>query len=128
MDASNEKSTICQACRDLQEQGVLQDNINTGVEEQVAMFLHVVGHNQRFRVIHNTFRRSMDTISRYFKQVLFAVGELRGEMIRRPSGQTPPKIRGSPRWYPYFKVSIDNIHFSWLDMLVLFKLSTNTGL
>ena len=108
--------------------GLLQDNINTSVEEQVAMFLHVVGHNQRFRVIHNTFKRSMETISRYFKQVLFAVGELRGEMIRRPSGQTPPKIRGSPRWYPYFKVSSDNINFSWLDMLILFKLSTNTGL
>ena len=92
------------------------------------MFLHVVGHNQRFRVIHNTFKRSMDTISRYFKQVLFAVGELRGELIRRPSGQTPPKVHGSPRWYPYFKVSIDTIHFSWLDMLVLFKLSTNMAL
>ncbi|XBI55621.1 hypothetical protein VPH35_037402 [Triticum aestivum] len=62
--------------------GLLQDSINTNVEEQVAMFLHVVGHNQRFRVIHNTFRRSMETISRYFKQVLYAIGELRGEMIR----------------------------------------------
>ncbi|KAM3367024.1 hypothetical protein ACQJBY_015976 [Aegilops geniculata] len=48
--------------------GLLQDSINTSVEEQVAMFLHVVGHNQRFKVIHNTFRRSMETISRYFKQ------------------------------------------------------------
>ncbi|XBH65338.1 hypothetical protein VPH35_118952 [Triticum aestivum] len=73
------------------------------------MFLHVVGHNQRFRVIHNTFRRSTETISRYFKQVLYAVGELREEMIRRPSGQTPPKIRGSPRWYPYFKDCIGAI-------------------
>nr|XP_020175900.1 protein ALP1-like [Aegilops tauschii subsp. strangulata] len=73
------------------------------------MFLHVVGHNQRFRVIHNTFRRSMETISRYFKQVLFAIRELRGEMIRRPSGQTSPKIRGSPRWYPYFKHCIGAI-------------------
>ena len=91
------------------------------------MFLHVVGHNQRFRVIHNTFRRSMETISRYFRQVLYVVGELRGEMIRRPSSQTPPKIRGSPRWYPYFKVSIDNIQFSWLDMLVLFKVNTYTS-
>ncbi|KAI4965017.1 hypothetical protein ZWY2020_057675 [Hordeum vulgare] len=108
--------------------GLLQDNINTCVEEQVTMFLHVVGNNQRFTAIHNTFRRSMETISRYFKQVLFAVGELRGEMIRRPSRRTPPKIRGSPRWYPYFKVSIESIHFSWLDMLVLSKLSTNTGL
>ncbi|VAH53876.1 unnamed protein product [Triticum turgidum subsp. durum] len=63
----------------------------------------------RFRFIHNTFRRSMETISRYFKQVLFAVGELRGEMIKRPSGQTPPKIRGSPRWYPYSKDCIGAI-------------------
>ncbi|KAI5011762.1 hypothetical protein ZWY2020_013899 [Hordeum vulgare] len=62
--------------------GLLQDDINTCVEEQVAMFLHVVGHNQSFRVIHNMFKRSMETISRYFKQVLFAVGELRGEMIK----------------------------------------------
>lgn len=49
--------------------GLLEDNIS--VEEQVAMFLHVVSHNQRFRVVHNTFRRTMETISRYFKQVLF---------------------------------------------------------
>ena len=91
--------------------GLLQYSINTSVEEQVAMFLHVVGHNQRFRVIHNTFRRSMDTISRYFKQVLFAVGELRGEMIKLPTGRTPTKIRTSPRWYPYFKVSTDGMCF-----------------
>ncbi|XP_073362248.1 uncharacterized protein [Aegilops tauschii subsp. strangulata] len=58
--------------------GLLQDSINTSVEE-------------------------------YFKQVLFAIGELRGEVIRIPSGQTPPKIRGSPRWYPYFKDCIGAI-------------------
>ncbi|XP_037487278.1 uncharacterized protein LOC119365731 [Triticum dicoccoides] len=86
--------------------GLLQDNINTSVEEQVDMFLHVVGHNQRFRVIHSTFRRSKETISRYFKQVFFTIGELREEMTRRPSGQTPSKIRGSPRWYPYFKIAL----------------------
>jgi hypothetical protein len=45
---------------------LLSDSIHTSVEEQVAMFLHVVGHNQRFRVMHNTFRRSIETISRYF--------------------------------------------------------------
>ncbi|KAI4998357.1 hypothetical protein ZWY2020_053699 [Hordeum vulgare] len=56
--------------------GLLQDNMNTCVEEQVAMFHYVADHNQRFRVIHNTFRRSMETISRYFKQVLFYIGSL----------------------------------------------------
>jgi hypothetical protein len=76
------------------------------VEEQVAMFLHVVGHNQRFRVIHQTWRRSVETVSRYFKEVLYAIGELRKEMIRPPSSETPLKIRNSHRWYPYFKVLI----------------------
>jgi hypothetical protein len=67
------------------------------------MFLHVVGHNQRFIVMHNTFRRSIETISRYFNQV-YAIGELRQEMIKPPSDETPSKIRNNKRWYPYFKV------------------------
>ncbi|XP_073354934.1 uncharacterized protein [Aegilops tauschii subsp. strangulata] len=83
------------------------------------MFLHVVGHNQRFRVVHNTFRRSMETIFRYFKQVLYAVGELRGEMIRSPTGRTPTKIRTSPRWYPYFKNCIGAIDGSTHDANIL---------
>jgi hypothetical protein len=40
---------------------LLVDNLHTSVEEQLAIFLHVVSHNQRFRVIHNTFRRSRET-------------------------------------------------------------------
>ena len=28
-----------------------------------------------------------------------------------PTGQTPLKIRGSPRWHPYFKVSGANYSF-----------------
>jgi hypothetical protein len=85
--------------------GLPSDSIHTSVEEQVAMFLHIVGHNQRFRVMHNTFRRSIETISRYFNQVLYAIGELRQEMIKPPSGDIPSKIRYNKRWYPYFKVS-----------------------
>jgi hypothetical protein len=93
-------------CNLFRERQLLRDTINSTVEEQVAMFLHVVGHNQRFRVIHQNFRRSLETVSRYFRQVLYAVGELRGEMIRLPSTQTPLKISNSPRWNPYFKVII----------------------
>jgi hypothetical protein len=49
------------------------DTINNCVEEQVSMFLHVVGHNQRFNVVHHNFRRSRETISRQFKQVLYDI-------------------------------------------------------
>jgi hypothetical protein len=87
------------------DRGLLSDSIHTCVKEKVAMFLYVVGHNQRFRFMHNTFRRSIETISRYFNQVLYAIGELRQEMIKPPSGEIPSKIRYSKGWYPYFKVS-----------------------
>ena len=80
------------------------DSIHATVEEQVAMFLHVVGHNQRFRVINMTFRRSPETISMFFHQVLYAVGELRNELIVPPSTSGHPRILGSRRWNPYFKV------------------------
>ena len=60
------------------------------MEEQVAMFLHVVGHNQRFRVVHQSFRRSIEIVSRVFHQVLYAIGELRADMMKPPSTATHP--------------------------------------
>ena len=86
------------------ESGLLRDSIHTSIEEQVAMFLHTLGHNQRFRMMHSTFRRSCETISRYFHQVLYAIGELSHEMIKPPTGATPTKIKDIYRWYPYLKV------------------------
>lgn len=99
------RAPFFQLCRLLRARNLLPDSIHSSVEEQVAMFLHVVGHNQRFRVIHQSFVRSIETVSRYFRNVLFAIGELRNDMIRPPSTGTALKIMGSSRWYPYFKVS-----------------------
>ncbi|TVU51140.1 hypothetical protein EJB05_02548, partial [Eragrostis curvula] len=96
-------------CNLLRSRNLLRDSINSCVEEQVAMFLHVVGHNQRFRVIHTNWRRSIETVSRYFREVLYAIGELREEMIRPPGNETHSRIRTSPRWYPYFKDCIGAI-------------------
>ena len=62
-------------------EGLLEDNIHISVKEQVVMFLPVVGHNQRFRVIHNTFTRSIETISCCFKQDLFEFGELKAQLM-----------------------------------------------
>jgi hypothetical protein len=57
------------------ERNVLRDIIHSYVKEQVAMFLHVLGHNQRCRVVHQNWWRSVETISRYFKEVLFPIGD-----------------------------------------------------
>jgi len=44
------------------QRGLVLDTINSTIEKHVSMFLHVVGHNQRFRVVHQSFRRSIETI------------------------------------------------------------------
>jgi hypothetical protein len=43
-------------------------------------------------------------VHRHFHEVLYAVGELRSEMIKLPGLKIHPKIFGSQRWNPYFKV------------------------
>lgn len=104
------KAPLFSLCNLFRQRDLLRDTINNTIEEQVSMFLHVVGHNQRFRVIHQSFRRSKETVSRHFHQVLYAIGELRDEMIRPPSTEPHQKIVQSHRWNPYFKVTSCELH------------------
>lgn len=99
------RAPFFQLCNLFRERELLRDSIHSSVEEQVAMFLLIVGHNHRFRALQPTFRRSIETISRYFREVLYAVGELRNEMITPPSTDIHPKIVGNRRFNPYFKVN-----------------------
>jgi hypothetical protein len=66
-----------------------------------------------------TFQRYIETISGYFREVLYVIGELRNEMILPPSTATPTKIRDSHRWYPYFKVSHPNTPLLILSLSLL---------
>jgi hypothetical protein len=68
------------------------------------MFLYTIVHNERNTVISKYFKRLGETVSRYFKSVLRAIGELRDDLIRPPSLETPAKILENPWWYPYFEV------------------------
>ncbi|KAL6638731.1 hypothetical protein ACP70R_023590 [Stipagrostis hirtigluma subsp. patula] len=88
----------------LRDAGLLRDTIHVSVEEQLAMFLHTVGHNLRNRVIGLFVKRSSETVSRYFNQVLKALCFLAKDMIKLRSVETHAKITSSPgRFYPYFK-------------------------
>ena len=93
-------------CNLFRNRGLVPEKAGCTVEEQVAMFLHVVGHNQRFRVVHQSFRRSIETVHRHFHQVLYAIGELRSEMIKPPTPSIHPKILGSHRWNLYMQVTV----------------------
>ena len=85
--------------------------IHISVTKQVLIFLHIISHNGRFRVIGSQFHRSTETVHRYFKVVLRGVRKLYRALIRLPSKDTPPEIRDSRRFYPYFKVNITTCVF-----------------
>ena len=48
----------------------LKNSAHSNVEEQVVKFLHIVGHNLTNRTMKFYFKRSSETVSRHFHQVL----------------------------------------------------------
>jgi hypothetical protein len=79
------RAPFYQLCKTLKERHLLEDSIQTFVKVQVEMVLLVGGHNHRFGVIQKTFKQSTETVSRHFKKVLIAIGEIEGDMIWAPT-------------------------------------------
>ena len=71
-------------CAMLMQVGKLEPSKNMGVEEMVAMFLHIVAHDVKIRVIKRQFVRSKETISRRFNEVLLAVLRCHNHLLKRP--------------------------------------------
>jgi hypothetical protein len=92
--------------------------------------LWVITRGSEWSIIHSGI---LWRLFLYFQQVLFAVGELRGKMIKARPHNTSPKIMNSYKWFPYFKVStthVSSVHhtcrmdttmtvYSLLHMIVL---------
>ncbi|PPD80543.1 hypothetical protein GOBAR_DD22529 [Gossypium barbadense] len=90
-------------CDILSTNNLLQSSKSVDIREQVVIFLHIIGHNVRFRVIGSRYYRSIQTVHHYFRVVLRAILKLYRLVIRLPDESTPSEIRNNPRFYPYFK-------------------------
>ncbi|XVF14492.1 hypothetical protein REPUB_Repub09cG0064800 [Reevesia pubescens] len=98
-------SALFRLCGMLRRSRRLKDTRNSSVEEQVAKFLYILGHNERTRPVGLWFRRSRETISCQFHGVLRAIISLEDSFLKQPNGfEVPPQILNSNRFYPYFKV------------------------
>ncbi|KAL0546651.1 hypothetical protein IC582_016563 [Cucumis melo] len=53
------------------------------VEEMVVMFLHVLAHDVKNRVIQQEFVRSGETVSRHFSLVLLAMLQFQDKLIKK---------------------------------------------
>lgn len=98
-------------CKILAENNLIRETINMSIREQVLIFLHIIGHNVRFRVVGGRFYRSTESVHRYFRLVLRGVLRLYKHLIKQPDNSTPLEIRNNRRFYPYFKVSFKNCFF-----------------
>ncbi|KAL6502688.1 hypothetical protein OROHE_024341 [Orobanche hederae] len=97
----------------LRQKGMLRDTAGVMIEEQLAIFLNIVGHNERNRVIQERFQHSGETISRHFNNVLKAIKSLSHEFLQPPPLTTPSEILTNNRFYPYFEDCIgviDSLH------------------
>ncbi|KAA0067183.1 putative nuclease HARBI1 [Cucumis melo var. makuwa] len=66
------------------------------VEEMVAMFMHILAHDMKNRMIQRKFVRCGETVSRHFNFVLLAVLRLHDELLKKSQ-----PVRNSctdPRW------------------------------
>ena len=94
-------------CEIFREIGRLKDTKNAFVEEQVVKFLYILAHNGRIRTVSFFFRRSNETISHHFHNVLKAVIYLEDQFLLQPNeAEVPQQIQNSHKFYPYFKVNI----------------------
>ena len=89
----------------MEQTGRLTPSRAVSVEEQLMIFLFVVGHGASNRDAQETWQRSGSTISKYFGIVLEAIFHMSGEYIRPPDmNNVHHTIRYNNRFFPYFQV------------------------
>ncbi|KAK2405353.1 hypothetical protein QL285_054599 [Trifolium repens] len=95
-----DRAAFHKLCDMLQVIGGLHPTRHMCVEELVAMFLHILAHHVKNRMIRRQFVRSGETISRHFINVLLSVLRCHKELLKQPK----PILEGSTdeRW-KYFK-------------------------
>lgn len=100
-----DKHVFYKLCDILQAKGLLRHTNRIKIEEQLAIFMFIIGHNLRTRAVQELFRYSGETISRHFNNVLNAIMAISLDFFQPPGSEIPPEILEDPRFYPYFKVN-----------------------
>uniref|UniRef100_A0A3Q7J852 Uncharacterized protein n=1 Tax=Solanum lycopersicum TaxID=4081 RepID=A0A3Q7J852_SOLLC len=96
------KHAFYELCNALRRNNLLSSSKNMSIQEQVLIFLEIVGFNERFRKIGSHFYRSIESIHRCFHTVLQAVLKLYPILIKPPDGSIKSEIRNNYRYYRWF--------------------------
>ncbi|XP_057450768.1 protein ALP1-like isoform X1 [Lotus japonicus] len=86
-------------CSLLRFEGGLKEDGLVPIEEQAAIFLHILAHHAKNRVIKFKFQRSGETVSRYFNLVLNSVVRLHKNLLRAPDPVPEDCIDNRWKWF-----------------------------
>ncbi|KAH6782126.1 nuclease HARBI1-like protein [Perilla frutescens var. frutescens] len=106
-------------CSIIRDKTPLQDTRHICVEEMVATFLIIVGHNDRYCNVRQRFSRSHFATSQNFNKVLKALNTIAPDMMVKPSILTPAKIQDCTRFMPFFKNILAACNFDLQFIYVL---------
>jgi len=76
-------------CNHFKQRNWLRGSKSITIEEKLVMFLIVIGHNERFRMVKRRFQHSTETIHRCFHEVLNAMMNFATEA--KYTNKHPPK-------------------------------------
>ncbi|XP_057802107.1 uncharacterized protein LOC131017388 [Salvia miltiorrhiza] len=110
-----DRRTFARLCVILRERGGLINGRFVTVEEQVAMFLSVLAHHKKNRVVRFDFWRSGQTISHYIHAVLGAIIRLHEMFLSKP--EAVPADCNDPRWQ-WFKGCLGALDGTYVSVMV----------
>ncbi|KAJ4764659.1 nuclease [Rhynchospora pubera] len=89
-------------CDELREKGLVS-NGDVIIEEQVAMFLQIVGHATDMRKVGEDFQHSTETVWRCFNKVLHCVLLMQSDYIKLPGSNAPihPELSEGTIYAPF---------------------------
>ncbi|XP_040368068.1 uncharacterized protein LOC121050830 [Rosa chinensis] len=99
-------------CEVLYDKGGLRRTRHVSIEESVAIFLNILGHDVKYRSIHLNFYRSKETISRQFNGVLHAVMRTSKEYVRFHDCVLQGVDLRRWRWFENCLGALDGTHVS----------------
>ncbi|PPD76897.1 hypothetical protein GOBAR_DD26187 [Gossypium barbadense] len=104
------RTAFFKLCEMLESIGGLKLSRNMLVDEQVAMFLHIISYHLKNRVIKHHFRRSGETVSRAFHSVLNAVIRLQDVLFKKPKPITADSSDTRWKWFKNCLGALDGTH------------------
>ena len=96
-----DRNCFYKLCNMLQTIGRLAPTKNMNVEEMVAIFLYIISHHAKNRILKREFVRSGETVSRQFTVVLNSILRLHSVLLKNP--EHVDENCNDPRW-KWFKV------------------------